>query len=226
MSKTSPKPIERIEQILQGLLNHLKKNSDEETFRISLQEFSSWGSLLSDRDGLEIAFAKIGAETNTVSFKFEWLEQARLMTASEGIVSSGKEVIKIHVEDAEGVQKYLAGLAGTISTQNSSVETMSLVKPENSLSMYVVVNGDYLHPLEVSGNYWDKFYLMVEKGGLSSVGNKGFRDYFNSNKECQLYSKTGFGLTKLIGAKGGMLVPLVPVEIITEIAYKRRLNSA
>lgn len=226
MSHTSRRSIERIEQILQGLLNHAKGNPDIEIFRVPLREFSAWGPLLGDRDGLEIAFAKINSTTNAVSFKFEHEENGRMMTVTDGVVSSGYEVVKIHVEDIGEIEDYLTNLNNGSSARKQSIDKLVLLRPEDSRVMRVIINNDYAHPLEVGGSYWDKFYLMVEKQGLPAVGNKGLRDYFNSNKECQLYSKTGFVLTKLIGAKGGMLVPLIPIEIITEVAYKRRLNSA
>lgn len=108
MSKTSQRPLERIEQILKGVLKHQKRNPDKETFNIPLKEFSAWHNLLADKDGLEIAFKKIFTDgEGVISLSFEFMQTGQMITVTEGNTKSGYMSVKAHVEDIQGLEDYL-----------------------------------------------------------------------------------------------------------------------
>jgi asparagine N-glycosylation enzyme membrane subunit Stt3 len=56
--------------------------------------------------------------------------------------------------------------------------------------------------------------------------DKGFFDYFNSNKINPLYSKEGFNVTKILKQEDGAIVPNIGIEIVTQKAVTQRLKSA
>jgi len=228
MSKKSNRPLERQLRVLEVVLQHIKENPDEETFRIPFDEFSTKDPLFKDREGLEIAFEKINTSGKAISIEIETVETGTITTITGGKITEGYDAVKIHVEDPDVLRQYLKDLkAGVVvDTTSRVIRKLTLVKLVGTKrEIKFVINDDYDNVREGTASSWITLLSIAEGEDASASEYKAVKDYFNSNSGCQLYSRTGFVKTKILEAKNGFLIPAVEMGVIDEKTLKRRQNS-
>lgn len=80
----------------------------------------------------------------------------------------------------------------------------------------LVINENYLTYLEVSRHQksWNFIIQIAESENNPTIPikdeenkNKGYLDYFNSNKNNKLYQESGYNITKLLRVKNGYVIP-------------------
>ena len=117
----------------------------------------------------------------------------------------------------------------TRSSENKGpIKKLELVKPKAGNKFKVVVNEDYLNPInaDMAKSSWELLFQVAEKNLTAAEGHKSSLDYFNTNKGCRLYTKTGYQPTKILKVEGGYISPAIEVEVITEKAYQQRANKS
>lgn len=92
----------------------------------------------------------------------------------------------------------------------------------NNNKLIVIINENYNLPLEVTLRpYWSQFYELAEK--QRTTNNRGFYDYFSSNKNNPIFKNKGYKITKLVKKDGAAsIVPKISIEIITTKKYNQR----
>jgi len=108
------------------------------------------------------------------------------------------------------------------------IKKLELVKPKSGNKFKVVINEDYLNPInaDMAKSSWELLFQIAEKNLTEAEGHKSSFDYFNTNKGCRLYTKTGYQPTKILKVEGGYILPAIEVEVITEKAYQQRANKS
>lgn len=108
------------------------------------------------------------------------------------------------------------------------IKKLELVKPKTGNKFKVVINEDYLKPIygDRAISSWDLLFRVAEKDLVDAENNKNAIDYFNFNEKCQLYTKTGHAVTKILKVEGGYISPAIEIEIITEKAFQQRANKS
>jgi len=101
-----------------------------------------------------------------------------------------------------------------------------VIVDSGSKAYKLVINGDYKNCLEPSQGrkYWELFLQTAQNIPLEKENYKGYFDYINSNKN-NPFIKAGYGKSKLLTVKDGYILPNVPIEIISEKAFKERMNK-
>jgi len=82
----------------------------------------------------------------------------------------------------------------------------------------IVINGDYLRPLEVSKTTktWRRFFDLLENGWLEvNDENRDLYDYLNSNDKNLIVSNTEYPRQTLIKIKNNSFVPNFKCQIAT-----------
>jgi hypothetical protein len=107
-----------------------------------------------------------------------------------------------------------------------TIREILLVRLERQDKVRVVINGNYTSAF-VRGlkKYWGHLVRIAEQERFSVDDIKGAVDYFNRNSSCPLYTRSGFGLTQILQIDSGYVVPAIPIEIISEKAFRTRLNK-
>ena len=93
----------------------------------------------------------------------------------------------------------------------SSIEF--LVNSQRANKVYI--NG-YHSELLIFGEkkYWNKLYELANNRVIDF--DKGFFDYFNSNKTNPLYKTHGYAITKILRKDKGMITPEIQIKIVTQ----------
>ncbi|MBI3335676.1 MAG: hypothetical protein HY001_04215 [Candidatus Portnoybacteria bacterium] len=115
------------------------------------------------------------------------------------------------------------------STENKGpIKKLELVKPRTGNKFKVVINEDYLNPIygDRAISSWDLLFRIAEGDIVDADNHKNAIDYFNFNEKCQLYTKTGHTVTKILKVEGGYISPAIEIEIITEKAFQQRANKS
>ncbi len=110
--------------------------------------------------------------------------------------------------------------------KSEAIEKLILVEPKGR-RIKVVINDDYKNFFDVGyKDYWS-FLFRVASGeeDLEASKHKGAFDYFNSNKQCKLYSKFGHRVTKILKIEDGYIRPNIEVIPMSEKAFQTRLNK-
>jgi hypothetical protein len=108
------------------------------------------------------------------------------------------------------------------------IKKLKLVKPKSGNKFKVVINEDYLNPIQGDRaiSSWDLLFRIAEGDMIDAENHKSTIDYFNFNEKCQLYTKTGHTVTKILKVEGGYISPAVEMGIITEKAFQQRANKS
>ena len=115
------------------------------------------------------------------------------------------------------------------SSENKGlIRNLELVKPKIGNRFKIVVDDDYLNPVPADKTKpsWDLLFRVAEKDIVEAEGHKASLDYFNSNKGCRLYTKTGYQITKILKVEGGYILPAIEIRVITEKAFQQRANKS
>lgn len=109
-----------------------------------------------------------------------------------------------------------------------SIKKLELVKPKAGNKFKIIINEDYLNPIygDRAMPSWDLLFRVAEEELMDAENHKNAIDYFNSNKKCRLYTKTGHDCTKILKVEGGYISPAVEIKIITEKAFQQRANKS
>ncbi|MEI6280945.1 MAG: hypothetical protein WCP17_03040 [bacterium] len=113
-----------------------------------------------------------------------------------------------------------------ISINIGEINQLELLEDkEERKKITVYINIQYGNPKSYNRRKsWGKMYELAKEQETSY--NKGFFDYFNSNKTNPLYSKEGFKVTKILKQENGTIVPNIKIDLITQGKVTRRLKSA
>jgi hypothetical protein len=111
-------------------------------------------------------------------------------------------------------------------TNSKIIEKIEILKSTNKLGrIKAYINEDYSHELDFSREKaWGLMYELAENKQVSF--NKGFYDYFNSNKENPLYKRWGFSVTKILKQESNVIVPNIKISLIIKKTVTQRLNPA
>lgn len=115
-----------------------------------------------------------------------------------------------------------------LSENKGPIKKLELVKPKSGNKFKIVINGDYLNPIygDRAMPSWDLLFRIAEKDIIDAENHKNAIDYFNFNEKCQLYTKTGHSVTKILKVEGGYISPAIEIQIITEKAFQQRANKS
>lgn len=103
------------------------------------------------------------------------------------------------------------------------IESIEIVSGDGRIKLYI--NKNYYNELDFGRKkIWGKLYDLAERQELKF--NKGFFDYFNSNKKNPLYARNNFMVTKILKVKEGNIVPNVKLSLITRKKITQSLNRA
>lgn len=113
---------------------------------------------------------------------------------------------------------------GTPTHKTKKIKSIVCVKPGFSSNYQIIINNDYINPMEVSSvnTSWRQFLELAEEQEIDN--DKGFYDFINGSRNL-LVAKTGYKQTKILKVDNGSIVPNIPLSIITEKAYKTRMNK-
>ena len=117
----------------------------------------------------------------------------------------------------------------TRSSENKGpIKKLELVKPKAGNKFKVVINEDYLNPIygDKAISSWDLLFRIAEGDIVDADNHKNAIDYFNFNEKCQLYTKTGHSVTKVLKVEGGYISPAIEIKMITEKAFQQRANKS
>jgi len=111
--------------------------------------------------------------------------------------------------------------------RKAPIEKLDIVKPKNGDKFLVVVNDDYQNPIKVdkAKPSWEMLFMVAEEEELEGKNYKASLEYFNTNRRCKLYTQTGCSLTKIFKTEY-YIVPMIPIEMIGDKAFKQRQNKA
>lgn len=114
------------------------------------------------------------------------------------------------------------------STNKGPIKKLALVKPKSGNKFKIVINEDYLKPIygDRAISSWDLLFRIAEGDIADAENHKNAIDYFNFNEKCQLYTKTGHAVTKILKVEGGYISPAIEMGIITEKAFQQRANKS
>lgn len=114
------------------------------------------------------------------------------------------------------------------SENKGPIKKLVLVKPKSGNKFKIVINEDYLSSIygDRAKPSWDLLFRIAEGDIADAENHKNAIDYFNFNKKCQLYAKTGYSLTKILKVEGGYISPAIEMGIITEKAFRQRANKS
>lgn len=146
---------------------------------------------------------------------------------------SGIDRIKLK-SSWEGIYQEIKDFRDTVQVKKSAITSdeivdLIIVKPKNDSNSYlVIVNQRFNQPIEAdrAKPSWNLLFEIVKNRELAFFGEyKASLDYLNSNSRCKLYTQTGLSITKILYRDGGMVKPAVKIKMITDKAYKQKVNS-
>lgn len=141
------------------------------------------------------------------------------MLYEQGIPPSGFWVIIIQPKFNEVYEKYV-GIPDKPSNNKTpkNIEIFKIEILEKNYGITAYINGEYHKPLNLQKRkYWEIMYTLAEKGAVDF--NKGFIDFFNTNKNNSLYKQTGYLVTKILKTEGDVIVK--NIEEIKLISQKK-----
>lgn len=110
------------------------------------------------------------------------------------------------------------------------IEKIEVIKSKNELGrVNFYVNGNHQdEPISFSRNKkWERLYKLANKEQvLYDKEGKEFYDYFNYSPKNPLYTKRGFGITKILKERDGFVLPNIKISMTTENQITRKINSA
>lgn len=114
------------------------------------------------------------------------------------------------------------------SENKGPIKKLELVKPKAGNKFKVVINEGYLSPIhgDRAKSSWDLLFRIAEGQLVEAENHKTLIDYFNSNKACRLYTRTGYKMTKILKAESGYIMPAVEIKAITEKMFSQRANKS
>lgn len=109
-----------------------------------------------------------------------------------------------------------------------TIESITLVRPNDGDRYTVVINDIYDETLTVDRRQkaWDILFRVAEEERIEYASAKSHVDYLTTNRQCKLYTATGYPLRKILICSGGIVKPGIPMKIISEKASKQRLARA
>jgi len=113
------------------------------------------------------------------------------------------------------------------STDSGYIEKITCVEQKDESRYKIIINDVSKDTIKVNGkkNVWG-LLLAVAKGEKPRYeDNKSSFDFLNSNENCQIYTKLGFKVTKILKTEEGTIVKNIPIEPITEKALLHRINK-
>ena len=116
-----------------------------------------------------------------------------------------------------------------LSENKGPIKKLELVRPRSGNKFKVVINEDYLSPVQADKaiSSWDLLFRIAEGEDIIDADHhKNAIDYFNFNKKCRLYIKTGHSITKILKVEGGYISPAIEIKMITEKAFQQRANKS
>lgn len=134
------RPLARILLILELLQSLQEKNPDQETFVVSLDDFTNYHVLLSDLNSLEIAFQNITKGTDSaISIQFDLKpEMHPSATSTENQTGRSSIVgVIVHIDDPRELQRYKIKIQNQIDNEKSWTQ-FSFKKYEGAIVISVV----------------------------------------------------------------------------------------
>lgn len=117
------------------------------------------------------------------------------------------------------LQKYKKQLIASRSVSSDVIAKLTIVAPKNeNMKKYkIVINDRYEDPIEADRTEptWRLLFNVAEEGEVFEAKSpKQALDYLNSNKNCRLYSRTGYPIAKILKTENEAVVAAIPVEFI------------
>jgi len=111
-------------------------------------------------------------------------------------------------------------------TEGGEIVKIEIKKEEREYkNITIFINTNYQKPRSYKrGKNWGKMYELAKEHVVTY--DKGFFDYFNSNKTNPLYAKEGFKVTKILKQENDTITPNVTIKLTTQKAVTQRLKSA
>ena len=109
------------------------------------------------------------------------------------------------------------------------IKIITCVRLNKSQHKYLIIfNKNYNDYLEVDKikDAWDLLFRVAERERITI--NKKYKnniDFLNLNPKCKLYTKTGHNPTKILKVDGTIIIPNIPIDLISEQAYKLRRKA-
>lgn len=213
---------EKIVEILDIILYHFEmilvtdENVENRTFMDThfderKYEYLSFGDIRRTGEILENHFGNLG-------FKFKIIQIDRIVP--EASWKNLHREIKNFREVVYGKKTPMTG---------ETIVELMVVKPDQESNKYqIIVNQKFNKPIEAdraTSSWKFLFDLAISKRIPYTDTHKTNIDYFNSNKKCKLYTQTGLSITKIFQRDSRFVKALIPIEVITQKAYKQKLNS-
>lgn len=134
-------------------------------------------------------------------------------------------ILELSEDFKQKSKNYLAGKK-LIEENGQPISSLEIVEPDKSLRYIVVINNQYDKPTSVRGKSWTFLQKVTNGNGVPITKlNKSYKDYFNSNERCKLYTIGNYRKTKIISERDGMFVAAIPIKIISNKSYQTKLNK-
>lgn len=115
------------------------------------------------------------------------------------------------------------------SASSDEIAKLTVINPNDGEKKYrIVINDEYNEPIEVDSTNpsWELLLKIAKERDVFDWPNpKKSLDYFNSNKQCRLYTRTGYSITKILKIDRSVIKAALSIELISERQYKQRLNQ-
>jgi hypothetical protein len=133
------------------------------------------------------------------------------------------DINKIKKSTDQSVTSYRHPLS---EIKNAKIKMIDILKDGTKLKKVTIfINTNYAHPKEfLRRKNWGLMYQLAEDQQIPY--EKGFLDYFNSNKKNPLYAREGYVVTKILKQEGLAIVPEIKIGLITQKTVTLRINSA
>lgn len=240
MTESKNRDVQKVELIRDLLTTHLTRDDGESVF-LSLTELNS-SLLLADRMGAEKILRTIQDSTSgAISFETRMAKHA--LQESETTALPGGRILgmsdsypigfDIHVSEPEKLEKYFEKVLAKVLGRKFDprrIQSIEFVKQGDDEKVIVMLNeqdSDTWIKIDPNGKYWGKLIEVAGDGSASSDDPVDVANYFNTNKKCPLYSKTGFDLSEILTVSGNQLYPArsVTIEMKSSKTSARRRNK-
>ena len=128
------------------------------------------------------------------------------------------------------LHKFKRGITASKNISTDTIVKIAVVEPEheNEKKFKIVLNDCFETPLEgdLTKPSWRLFFdVAKEKEMYDPPKQTQSMNYFNVNKRCSLYTKSGYALTKILKSDDGIVTAAMEMEFLTGRQYKQQLKQ-